>query len=126
MKRVALFTAIVLAGTSCEFAHEHPAVTAGIAAGFIGTLPCLPAVSDAKTCVEIGAAAGLGIGAIVFLVNLFADTSAHELPPDTAPDPELMRVRTTTPLPPGPPPVAPTVDAGVPIADAAVDSAPAD
>jgi hypothetical protein len=130
MKRLALLAAIVLAGSSCQLAHEHPAVSAGIAAGFIGMVPCLPAVSETKTCVEIGAAAGLGIGAIVYLVNLFADTSAHDVPPDPQFDPDMTRLRTTTPPPPGPMPEAPanvgTADAGVPAADAPVDSTPAD
>jgi hypothetical protein len=129
MKRLALFAAIVFAGSSCEFAHEHPAVTAGIAAGFIGMVPCLPAVSEPKTCVEIGAGAGLAIGMIVFLVNTFADTSAHELPPDIEPVPDRTRLHTTTPPPPGPMPEpanAATADAGVPLVDAPVDSTPAD
>lgn len=114
---------IVLAGSgSCEFAHEHPAVATGIAAGFVGLVPCLPAVSEPLKCVEIGAAVGVGIGGFVALVNTLFDTSAHDTAPDVVPDPDRTRIRTTTPPPPGPSSPPTEVDAGVAPGDAPADS----
>ncbi len=106
---------LVLALGSCAFAQKHPAITAGIAAGTIALVPCLPAVENPTTCLAIGGIAGLAIGGITGLVTTFADTNAHELPPFEEPEPPIVRVKTSTPPPPEP---AAVVDAGVPVVDA--------
>lgn len=112
MTRAAL---LVLALGSCAFAQKHPAITAGIAAGTIALVPCLPAVAEPTTCLAIGGIAGLAIGGITGLVTTFADTNAHELPPFEEPDRPIVREKTKTPPPPEP---AIVVDAGVPVVDA--------
>jgi outer membrane biosynthesis protein TonB len=109
---------LVLALGSCAFAQKHPAITAGIASGTIALVPCLPAVESATTCLAIGAIAGLAIGGITGLVTTFADTNAHELPPFEEPEPPIVRKKKTETAPP-PEPVPVSVDAGVPLADAA-------
>jgi hypothetical protein len=51
---------------------------------------------------------GLGLGGLAWLVTEFADTNAHELPPDDEMLPDgAVRVHTHTELPPVP------IDAGV-------------
>jgi hypothetical protein len=112
MTRAALLV-LVLAVGSCEFAQKHPAITAGIAAGTIALVPCLPAVEHPTTCLAIGGVVGLGIGGITGLVTTFADTSAHSLPPDEEPEPPIVRRKKTVPPPDPVLPVA--VDAGVPV-----------
>jgi hypothetical protein len=110
---------LVLALGSCAFAQKHPAITAGIAAGTIALVPCLPAVEHPTTCLAIGGIAGLAIGGITGLVTTFADTNAHELPPDEEPEPPIVRRKK-----PQAPEPAVSVDAGVPVpvADAAATS----
>jgi hypothetical protein len=109
---------LVAALGSCAFAQKHPAITAGIAAGTIALVPCLPAVEHPTTCLAIGGIVGLGIGGITGLVTTFADTSAHALPSDEETEPPIVRrVHTTTPPPPEPV-LSPPVDAGVPVVDA--------
>jgi hypothetical protein len=106
---------LVLALGSCAFAQKHPAITAGIAAGTIGLVPCLPAVEHPTPCLAIGAIAGLAIGGITGLVTTFADTNAHELVEE--PEPPIVRTKRPPP-PPEPEPVPVAVDAGVPLVDA--------
>lgn len=105
---------LVLALGSCAFAQKHPAITAGIAAGTIALVPCLPAIENPTTCLAIGAIAGLAIGGITGLVTTFADTNAHELPPFEEEEPPIVRRKKA---PPPPEPVTPA-DAGVPDVDA--------
>lgn len=100
---------LVLALGSCAFAQKHPAITAGIAAGTIALVPCLPAVEQPTTCLAIGGIAGLAIGGITGLVTTFADTNAHELPPFEEPEPPIVRHK------PPPPEPAAVVDAGAPV-----------
>jgi hypothetical protein len=120
MMRAAL---LVVALGSCAFAGKHPAITAGIAAGTIALVPCLPAVEHPTTCLAIGGIVGLGIGGITGLVTTFADTSAHALPPDEEPEPPIVRVKSTTPPPPGSDAAPVPVDAGVPVVPVGVDAA---
>jgi hypothetical protein len=110
---------LVLALGSCAFAQKHPAITAGIAAGAIALVPCLPAVEHPTTCLAIGGVVGLGIGGITGLVTTFADTNAHELPSDEEDEPPIVRKKKQPP----PEPVPATVDAGVPVVPTIVDAA---
>lgn len=112
MKRAAILVTLVLVG-GCAFSQKHPGVTVGIVAGSIGFGACGLAVEKLGTCSAIGGAAGLVLGGITGLVTMFADTSAHELPPleeEQDDEPFVRRVKSTTEPPPGLP-----VDAGVPM-----------
>ncbi|HEU4615380.1 MAG TPA: hypothetical protein VFS15_24970 [Kofleriaceae bacterium] len=123
MRRAVLLVMVVLLG-DCTFAQKHPGVTVGIVAGTIGLGACELSVEKIGTCSVVGGAAGLVLGGITGLVTLFADTSAHELPPfEEEQEPAFERVRTRTEPPPGLPPdagVPSAGDAGVPAADAGV------
>jgi hypothetical protein len=115
MKAAALVVAFALLG-SCAFSQKHPGVTVGIVAGVVGFGACGLAVEKLGTCSLIGGAAGLALGGITGLVTMFADTSAHELPPFLEEE-EQGVVRTRTAPPPGLPDAgvgSAGVDAGVP------------
>jgi hypothetical protein len=117
---------LVILALACGCAR-HPAVTVAVAAGSVGLLSCAVNETSPGTCLVIGGGAAAVLGGITALVTYFADTSAHELPPDQELLPSgVLRVRTHT----EPPPVQ--ADAGVPeslprpataAVDAAVDAA---
>ena len=117
MKRVVLLLMLVCVG-GCTFAQKHPGITVGIVSGTIGFGACELSVERLGTCSAVGAVTDLVLGSITGLVTMFADTSAHELPPfqEEEEQPEFRRVRSQTAPPPGLPDagVGP-VDAGVPI-----------
>lgn len=113
MKRAVLL--IMLAG--CGFAQKHPGVTVGIVSGTIGFGACGLSVERLGTCSAIGAVTGVVLGGITGLVTIFADTSAHELPPLVEEEDEPFvrrRVKTQTAPPPEPVEGVPPGDAGVP------------
>ena len=98
---------------------RHPALTVGVAAGSVGLLSCEINDVSQGTCAIVGGGAALVLGGIAALVTYFADTSAHQLPPDEEMLPSgALRVRTHTEPPPVP------IDAG--LADAAVGDAAVD
>jgi hypothetical protein len=120
MKRAVLLLMVMATG-GCTFAQKHPGVTVGIVSGSIGFGACQLSVEKVGTCSAVGAITGLVLGGITGLVTLFADTSAHDLPPfQEEEEPEFRRVKSTTAPPPGLP------DAGVGPADAGVPTTPAD
>jgi hypothetical protein len=123
MKRAALLLALC----GCMFAKNHPGVTIGATAGVIGFGACGMAVEKLDTCALIGGSAALVLGGITGLVTMFADTSAHELPPFEEDQDQTIRTRTEPPpgLPDAGVPMA--IDAAVPVADATLaDAAVAD
>lgn len=117
--------AVLLALCGCT---KHPAVFVAVSAGTIGALSCeLQEGTDGDTlhtqaiCGIITAGAALVLGGIAALVTHFADTSAHELPPDEEIAPGgMVRLHTHT----APPPIVVEPDAGVAPVDAAVISPP--
>lgn len=115
-RRVALVLALALGAGSCSFARKHPGITTGVVAGSIGFTSCWIAVEKLGTCSAIGGGVGIALGGITGLVTTFADTSAHELPPDPEEQPFVRQVvRPDAGVDP-----ATSVDAGVP------DAAPID
>ncbi len=105
---------IVLGG--CTFAQKHPGVTVGIVAGTIGLGACELSVEKIGTCSIVGGAAGLVLGGLTGLVTMFADTSAHELPPLEEEEPPYVRIRSRPPAAPSDAGVgAASIDAGVPL-----------
>lgn len=115
MKRAVLL--IMLAG--CGFAQKHPGVTVGIVSGTIGFGACGLSVERLGTCSAIGAVTGVVLGGITGLVTIFADTSAHELPPLVEQEDEPFvrrRVKTQTAPPPGPADAdVPSGESGTPV-----------
>ena len=126
MNRV-LVSLMLLGLAGCTFAQKHPGVTVGIVSGTIGFGACQLSVERIGTCSAVGAVTGLVLGGITGLVTLFADTSAHELPPfqEEAEEPQFKRVKSHTAPPPGLPDagVGP-VDAGVPMTNDAGSGQP--
>lgn len=103
----------------CAFSQKHPGVTVGIVTGTIGFGACQLSVEKVGTCSIVGGIAGLALGGITGLITLFADTSAHELPPfEEEPEEPFKRVKSGTPPPPGLPDggIGGGIDAGVPLA----------
>jgi hypothetical protein len=122
-----LALALALTNVSCA---RHPTATVAIAAGGVALLTCEVNNAsfwdshDAKyvqgTCGIITAGVALVLGGLTALVTAFADTSAHEIPPDEEITPEgTVRLHTHTALPP-----VPMEDAGVPLPDGAGAPAP--
>lgn len=112
MKRAVLL--LMLAG-GCGFTQKHPGITVGIVSGTIGFGACGLSVERVGTCSAVGAVTGLVLGGITGLVTMFADTSAHELPPLEEDEPFVRRrVKTKTAPPPEPIDGRAPGDTGVP------------
>jgi hypothetical protein len=106
LMRVVLMVALVATQPTCA---NHPALTVGIGGGAVGLASCEIQGGAQSTCGIITGAVALGLGGLAWLVTQFADTNAHELPPDDEMLPDgAVRVHTHTELPPVP------LDAGVP------------
>jgi len=103
---------------------KHPALTVAIGGGTVGLASCEIQGGRQETCGIITGAVALGLGGLAWLVTEFADTNAHELPPDDEMLPDgAVRVHTHTELPPVP------IDAGfqdAALGDAAVPVTPPD
>lgn len=129
MKRAVLL--LMLA--SCGFAQKHPGITVGVVSGTIGFGACGLSVEKVGTCSAVGAVTGLVLGGITGLVTMFADTSAHQLPPLEEEDPPFVRRRVKTQTAPPPVPIdtevpsdagVPADETGVPAGDAGVPVGP--
>lgn len=91
-RRIALVLALAVGAGSCAFARKHPGITTGVVAGSIGFTSCWIAVEKLGTCSAIGGGVGIALGGITGLVTTFADTSAHDLPPDPDEQPFVRQV----------------------------------
>jgi hypothetical protein len=132
MKR--LLVIALVSQLSCKFAVEHPAATAGIAAGTTALVTCELASEDHKNCAIAGGAVGLGL-ALVAGLALWLGSEDEAAPTTSEPAPRIdwSKVPDTTPKQPtqAPPPAVPPdagapvdvspppADAGVPLSDAA-------
>jgi hypothetical protein len=129
MKR--LLVIALISQLSCKFAVEHPATTAGLAAGTTALVTCELASEDHKNCAIAGGAVGLGL-ALVAGLALWLGSEDEAAPTTSEPAPRIdwSKVPDTTPkqptrAPPAPPDagapvdVPPPVDAGALLSDAA-------
>src|SRR5690242_20791295 len=107
--------ALLLVLCGCAFAQRHAAITAGVVGGVIGYGTCAMDGPKASTCALIGGSTALFLGGVVAIVELVADTSAHQLPPDDGPQilpngAVLIHSHPALPpgavIPPAPPPAA--------------------
>lgn len=114
-----LLVIALLSQLSCKFAVQHPAATAGIAAGATAFVTCELAAEDHKNCAIAGGAVGVGLAAVAWLA-LWLGSEDEPAPTTSEPPPQVdwSQVPDTTPTQPtqAPPPLPP--DAGVPPADA--------
>ena len=109
-----LVVVALLSQLSCKFAVQHPAATAGIAAGTTALVTCELASEDHKNCFLAGGAVGLGL-ALVAGVALWLGSEDEAAPTTSEPAPKIdwSKVPDTTPKQPTQAP-APPPDAGVP------------
>ena len=115
MKQLAL---LLVLNIGCA---KHPVIIVAATAATIGRLSCEADDGTAKVCALTTAIVAVALGGLAALVTEFADTNAHQLPPDE----EIttggtLRLHTHT----APPPVP--LDAGIadaPIADAPIADA---
>lgn len=112
--RKRLLVVALLSQLSCKFAVQHPAATAGIAAGTTALVTCELASEDHKNCAIAGGAVGLGL-ALVAALALWLGSEDEAAPVTSEPPPKIdwSKVPDTTPTQPTQAP-PPPVDAGTP------------
>ena len=122
MKRLALLLALC----GCAQAQRHPAIAIGIVTGIVSGMACeMDSPAHQITCLEIAAAAGVGLGGITGVATLIGETNDTSASSDDDMEMEGSAVRLHTHTAPPPMPML-SLDAGVtdaPAADAPVADA---
>jgi len=111
---VITLVAVLASAPGCEFAVNHPAVTAGIVGGTLGLATCKLASDNIGACLAVGGGAGAFLGLVAATAlwlggdghSVMIEQQAQPLPDDGRP--RRRRKPPVDPAEPGPPPASPS------------------